>query len=193
MFLLLIRAAVWLVRAILRSRSDLVLEKLALRQQLAIFKDKRPQPRLTDSARAFWVGLPAAWPRWLPRRRAWSPCRAWVGFTIGTSGAKSARPPESRLDFAQDRLVRHRADSGPVRPSDSVSVRTAVHSLPPVVPRIVSKPVPAIGIKPVQSVIGLRPLGSNIGYAQPQDTGIQEIAPPNRSPSYPSSSTQNTV
>ena len=64
MFLLLIRAAVWLVRAALRSRDDLVLENLALRQQLAIYKDKRPQPRLTDSARAFWVGLRAAWPRW---------------------------------------------------------------------------------------------------------------------------------
>jgi hypothetical protein len=64
MLRLLIRATVWLVRAALRSRDDLVLENLALRQQLAIYKDKRPRPQLTDSARAFWVGLRAAWPGW---------------------------------------------------------------------------------------------------------------------------------
>ena len=63
MFRLLIRTVVWLVRAVFRSRDDLILETLALRQQLAIYKDKRPQPCLTDSARAFWVGLRAAWPR----------------------------------------------------------------------------------------------------------------------------------
>jgi hypothetical protein len=37
MFRLFIRATAWLVRALLRSRSDLVLENLALRQQLAIY------------------------------------------------------------------------------------------------------------------------------------------------------------
>jgi len=62
MFRILIRTIVWLVRAIIRSRSELVLENLALRQQLAIFKDKRPQPRPDNPARAFWVGLRSAWP-----------------------------------------------------------------------------------------------------------------------------------
>lgn len=36
MFRILIRVTVWLFRASLRSRDDLVLENLALRQQLAI-------------------------------------------------------------------------------------------------------------------------------------------------------------
>jgi hypothetical protein len=65
MFRILIRTIVWRVRAIFRSRSELVLKNLALRQQLAIFKDKRPQPRLDNPARAFWVGLRSAWPSWM--------------------------------------------------------------------------------------------------------------------------------
>ena len=64
MFRLLIRAIVWLVRAGFQSREDLVLENLALRQQLAIFKEKLPRPKLPNPARAFWVGLRSAWPRW---------------------------------------------------------------------------------------------------------------------------------
>jgi hypothetical protein len=64
MLRLFIRTVVWLVRAVLRSRDDLVLENLALRQQLAIYVRQTPQPRLTDPARAFWVELRAAWPRW---------------------------------------------------------------------------------------------------------------------------------
>ena len=65
MFRLLIRTIVWLVRALFRSRSDLALENLALRQQLAISKDKRSAPRLDNPARAFWVGLRSAWPSWM--------------------------------------------------------------------------------------------------------------------------------
>jgi len=65
MFRILIRVTVWLVRAMFRSRDELMLENLALRQQLAIFKDKRPRPRLDNPARAFWVGLRSAWPSWM--------------------------------------------------------------------------------------------------------------------------------
>ena len=39
----------------LRSRSELVIENLALRQQLAVFNEKLPKPRLTTADRAFWV------------------------------------------------------------------------------------------------------------------------------------------
>jgi len=64
MFRLLIRVLVWSVRALFRSRDDLMIENLALRQQLAIFKDKAPRPTLTNPARAFWIGLREAWPHW---------------------------------------------------------------------------------------------------------------------------------
>jgi len=45
---------------LLRSRRDLLLENLALRQLLAVWKRRRPQPRFTASDRLFWVLL-----RWL--------------------------------------------------------------------------------------------------------------------------------
>ena len=47
-----------------RRRSDLILENLALRQQLAVFKHRRPSPRLTRPGRIFWVTLSRFWSRW---------------------------------------------------------------------------------------------------------------------------------
>ena len=53
-----------LLRALLRSRGDLALENLALRQQLAVFKLKTPRPRLRPVDRILWVLLRRIWPRW---------------------------------------------------------------------------------------------------------------------------------
>jgi hypothetical protein len=52
------------VRAIFRRRADLVIENLALRQQVAALEKERPQPPLHDSDRAFWIALRASWPQW---------------------------------------------------------------------------------------------------------------------------------
>jgi hypothetical protein len=41
----------------LRSRRDLLLENLALRQQLAVLKQKYPQTRFAVSDKLFWVIL----------------------------------------------------------------------------------------------------------------------------------------
>ena len=46
------------------SRRDLLLENLALRQQLAAFKAKGKRPRICASDRAFWVVLRRFWSRW---------------------------------------------------------------------------------------------------------------------------------
>jgi hypothetical protein len=43
----------------------LVLENLALRQQLAIYKRKHQRPRLIGWDRWFWVGLSRVWQDWL--------------------------------------------------------------------------------------------------------------------------------
>ena len=53
----------WL-RSFLASRSDLLIENLALRQQLAILTAKRPRPRMRTADRVFWVALRRLWPRW---------------------------------------------------------------------------------------------------------------------------------
>jgi putative transposase len=50
--------------ALVRSRYNLGLEILALRQQLGILKRKVPRPRLQPRDRAFWILLRRLWPAW---------------------------------------------------------------------------------------------------------------------------------
>src|SRR5271166_2646397 len=53
----------WLV-GVFRPRADLVLENLALRQQLLALHSRRPRRRLTAVDKLFWVGLRNLWARW---------------------------------------------------------------------------------------------------------------------------------
>jgi len=53
----------WL-RRLAASRSNLLIENLALRQQLAILTAKRPRPRMRAADRFFWLTLRRFWPRW---------------------------------------------------------------------------------------------------------------------------------
>jgi hypothetical protein len=50
--------------AFFRSRCNLGLEILALRQQLGVLKRKHPRPRLRMQDRIFWVLLRRLWPGW---------------------------------------------------------------------------------------------------------------------------------
>ena len=63
----LITLGVRALRAIFRGRAELVIENLALRQQVTALKKKRPRPVLDDADRAFWVALRASWPGWVSR------------------------------------------------------------------------------------------------------------------------------
>jgi putative transposase len=60
--------AVWtVIRTVVsafRSRHQLVLENLALRQQLAAFMARGKRPRIRATDRAFWVLLHRLWARW---------------------------------------------------------------------------------------------------------------------------------
>ena len=47
-----------------RSQSELAIENLALRQQLAVFVAKGQRPRITGADRWFWVTLRRVWSRW---------------------------------------------------------------------------------------------------------------------------------
>ena len=47
-----------------RSRTDTALEVLALRQQVAVLKRKRPKPPLGPLDRLFWAILRQTWARW---------------------------------------------------------------------------------------------------------------------------------
>ena len=61
---LLVALLVWLLRATLVTRGSLVLENLALRQQLATYARLRKRPRLEPQERAFWVALARVWSEW---------------------------------------------------------------------------------------------------------------------------------
>ena len=51
-------------RVFFRSGTDIAIEVLALRQQLAVLKRKRPKPPLCPLDRLFWTVLRATWSRW---------------------------------------------------------------------------------------------------------------------------------
>src|SRR5664279_4731549 len=53
----------WVV-SVFRSRDELILENLALRQQLLALHSKRPRPRLSSVDRLFWVVLRKFWTGW---------------------------------------------------------------------------------------------------------------------------------
>jgi len=62
--LLLLKLALWTVLLLARSRQALVLENLALRQQLASVLHGRRRPRLLPVDRLFWVALRDLCPDW---------------------------------------------------------------------------------------------------------------------------------
>src|SRR6059036_1428934 len=51
-------------RSAVRTRRELALENLALRQQLAVWKACQPRPQLTAMDRIFWVVLSRLWKNW---------------------------------------------------------------------------------------------------------------------------------
>lgn len=53
-----------LTAQLFRSRRDLLLENLALRQQLAVLAAKHPQPQLSANDRLFWIVLRKLWSGW---------------------------------------------------------------------------------------------------------------------------------
>jgi hypothetical protein len=51
-------------RVFFQSRTDIAVEVLALRQQVAVLKRTRPKPPLCPLDRLFWTVLRATWSRW---------------------------------------------------------------------------------------------------------------------------------
>ena len=60
----------WLVilaqaaRSTRKSRQNLALENIALRQQVASLKHNCPRPQLTNTDHLFWVLISRLWPAW---------------------------------------------------------------------------------------------------------------------------------
>jgi hypothetical protein len=62
--LCLLRSLGVLFIRVFRSRSHLLLENLALRQQLLGLKKRHPRPQVSNSDKLFWVILRQFWPEW---------------------------------------------------------------------------------------------------------------------------------
>src|SRR6266566_9218660 len=94
-----LRILIGTVRAAVRTHRELALENLALRQQLAVWKVRRPRPRLTVMDRIFWVVLSRFWKSWRSSLQVVRPetVVGWhrQGFRRGRVDA-GADGPESR-------------------------------------------------------------------------------------------------
>ena len=66
-FVFFLTLLVRLLRAALKSKEELVLENLALRQQVTALKLGRHKPRLHEADRAFWIALCRSWANWASR------------------------------------------------------------------------------------------------------------------------------
>jgi putative transposase len=60
----LLRLFLGLLFRLVYLRRDLLLENLALRQQLSVFKQRKQRPALSPFDRLFWVGIKRVWPQW---------------------------------------------------------------------------------------------------------------------------------
>ena len=95
----------------LRSRNELVLENLVLRQQLATLKQEKP----TGFDRAFWVLLHGVWSKWSNALIIVSPDTVvrWhrKGFRLywGALSRKGRKPGRPRKDIEIRELIRRMA------------------------------------------------------------------------------------
>jgi transposase InsO family protein len=107
-----------LIRAAIRSRSDLVIENIALRQQLAVFKAEKPRPRLTSLDRAFWVLLRRVWRNWSEALIIVKPetVVGWHrdGFRLYWRWkSRNGKPGRPRIDSEVRQLIRRMSSANP--------------------------------------------------------------------------------
>jgi len=62
--MLALRAIAAVFRAIFTTRADLMVENLALRQQLNVLRRKAGRPSLRKQDRIFWLWLARSWSEW---------------------------------------------------------------------------------------------------------------------------------
>ena len=112
----LVTLGVHTLRVLFRTREQLLIENLALRQQVIALHKNRPRPPLDDMDRAFWVALRAAWPGWANRLFIVNPdtVAKWhrdrfCGYWAEISRHKPGRP---RVDAEIRRLIRTMARDG---------------------------------------------------------------------------------
>jgi putative transposase len=108
--MILLRGVWCVLRLLLLPRSQLVLENLALRQQLAVLRRSAPRPKLRPRDRVFWVWLSRCWAGWKDALVIVSPATVvgWhrQGFRLWWRWKSRGRPGRPRIDPVLRRLIR---------------------------------------------------------------------------------------
>src|SRR5882757_661869 len=66
-----------------QSRQELILENLALRQQLAVLMRKRPRPRFGVFDRMLWMAFSKTWAKWKDSLHLVTPRQWFAGIMPG--------------------------------------------------------------------------------------------------------------
>ncbi len=53
-----------IIQTLFKSKKELILENISLRQQLSIYQIKKISPKLTNVDRLFWIALKQVWEKW---------------------------------------------------------------------------------------------------------------------------------
>jgi putative transposase len=107
------------LRSALRSRAELALENLALRQQLATLRRTAPRPRLRRLDRAFWIALSQIWHRWADALILVKPDTVTRWHRAGLRlfwrwKSRSHAPREDEVSPELKRLIRRMAKANPL-------------------------------------------------------------------------------
>ena len=95
-------------RVFFQSRTDTAVEVLALRQQVAVLKRRRPRPPLRPLDRLFWTLLRVTWSGWKDALvivvRGLHPLQARLHYSTGRVAALLNKPPRSLSEPQQKYL-----------------------------------------------------------------------------------------
>jgi putative transposase len=108
----------WWFGSFFRSRHDLGLEVIALRQQLGVLKRKNPRPRLHGWDRLFWIVLRRLWSRWAEALIIVKPetVVSWhrAGFRLYWRFLSRRRPGRPRITSELRQLIQRMATENPI-------------------------------------------------------------------------------
>ena len=115
---LYLRLLFGLARRALRSRNDLLMENLVLRQQLAVYARRSTRPRLRNQDRVFWSAVSRTWRPWRTHLRLVQPetvihwhRTAWRRYWTWRS--RGRRPGGPRINADLLGLIRRLARENP--------------------------------------------------------------------------------
>ncbi len=106
------------LRGVLRNRTELAAENLALRQQLAILQQKSKTPRLRRRDRIFWALLSRFWANWRSSLLIVQPDTvvSWhrQGFKLYWRWKSRGKPGRPRIEAEIQRLIRRMSRENPL-------------------------------------------------------------------------------